>query len=69
MKAQTMASSLALLTSRRLGPLCLTQACGAFNDNLVKNAMIVLAVFRLGAGGTGLARVQKRHRALAAAQA
>jgi acyl-[acyl-carrier-protein]-phospholipid O-acyltransferase/long-chain-fatty-acid--[acyl-carrier-protein] ligase len=52
-----MASTLALLTSRRLGPLCLTQACGAFNDNLVKNAMIVLAVFKLGAGGTGLAAI------------
>src|ERR1700727_3232248 len=45
----------ALLFSRRLGPLCLTQTCGAFNDNLVKNAMIVLAIFKLGAGGAGLA--------------
>ncbi len=44
-----------LLFSRRLGPLCLTQACGAFNDNLVKNAMIVLAIFKLSAGGAGLA--------------
>jgi acyl-[acyl-carrier-protein]-phospholipid O-acyltransferase/long-chain-fatty-acid--[acyl-carrier-protein] ligase len=44
-----------LLISRRLGPLCLTQTCGAFNDNLVKNAMIVLAIFKLGAGGAGLA--------------
>jgi acyl-[acyl-carrier-protein]-phospholipid O-acyltransferase/long-chain-fatty-acid--[acyl-carrier-protein] ligase len=52
-----MASSLSLLTSRRLGPLCLTQTCGAFNDNLVKNAMIVLAMFKLGQGGTGLAAV------------
>src|ERR1700712_3164052 len=43
-----------LLFSRRLGPLCLTQTCGAFNDNLVKNAMIVLAIFRLGVGGAGL---------------
>lgn len=45
----------ALLFSRRLGPLCLTQTCGAFNDNLVKNAMIVFAIFKLGAGGAGLA--------------
>jgi acyl-[acyl-carrier-protein]-phospholipid O-acyltransferase/long-chain-fatty-acid--[acyl-carrier-protein] ligase len=44
-----------LLLSRRLGPLCLTQTCGAFNDNLVKNAMVVLAIFKLGAGGAGLA--------------
>jgi acyl-[acyl-carrier-protein]-phospholipid O-acyltransferase/long-chain-fatty-acid--[acyl-carrier-protein] ligase len=50
-----MASSLSLLASRRLGPLCLAQACGAFNDNLVKNAMVVLAIFQLGSGGTGLA--------------
>ena len=46
---------MSLLTSRRFGPLCLTQTCGAFNDNLVKNAMIVLAIFKLGAGGAGLA--------------
>ena len=46
---------MSLLTSRRLGPLCLTQACGAFNDNLVKNAMVVLAIFKLGSGGAGLA--------------
>ncbi len=44
-----------LLATRRLGPLCLTQTCGAFNDNLVKNAMVVLAIFKLGAGGAGLA--------------
>jgi acyl-[acyl-carrier-protein]-phospholipid O-acyltransferase/long-chain-fatty-acid--[acyl-carrier-protein] ligase len=49
-----MASSLSLLLSRRLGPLCAAQACGAFNDNLVKNAMVVLAIFQLGSGGTGL---------------
>jgi len=48
-------NTLSLLGSRRLGPLCLTQTCGAFNDNLVKNAMIVLAIFKLGAGGAGLA--------------
>jgi acyl-[acyl-carrier-protein]-phospholipid O-acyltransferase/long-chain-fatty-acid--[acyl-carrier-protein] ligase len=43
-----------LLTSRRLGPLCLTQSCGAFNDNLTKNAMVVLALFQMGEGGAGL---------------
>ncbi len=48
-------NALSLLLSRRLGPLCLAQACGAFNDNLVKNAMVVLAIFKLGAGGAGLA--------------
>jgi acyl-[acyl-carrier-protein]-phospholipid O-acyltransferase/long-chain-fatty-acid--[acyl-carrier-protein] ligase len=48
------ASPFALLKTRRLWPLTLAQACGAVNDNLVKNAMVVLAIFRLGAGGAGL---------------
>lgn len=47
-------SPLSLLKSRRLWPLTLTQSCGALNDNLVKNAMLVLALFRLGVGGAGL---------------
>jgi acyl-[acyl-carrier-protein]-phospholipid O-acyltransferase/long-chain-fatty-acid--[acyl-carrier-protein] ligase len=42
------------LKTRRLWPLALTQSCGALNDNLVKNAMVVLALFQLGTGGTGL---------------
>ncbi|MEA2770198.1 MAG: acyl-[acyl-carrier-protein]-phospholipid O-acyltransferase, partial [Acetobacteraceae bacterium] len=50
-----MNGTISLLASRRLGPLCLAQTCGAFNDNLVKNAMVVLAIFKLGAGGAGLA--------------
>jgi len=48
------ASSFHLIRSRRLWPLTLAQSCGALNDNLVKNAMIVLAIFRLGIGGAGL---------------
>ncbi len=55
MNVQPKAETMSLLASRRLGPLCLTQTCGAFNDNLVKNAMVVLAIFKLGAGGAGLA--------------
>lgn len=47
-------SPIGLLATRRLGPLVLTQACGALNDNLVKNAMVVLALFQLGQGGAGL---------------
>lgn len=47
-------SALGLLATRRLGGLALAQACGAFNDNLVKNAMVVLALFKLGIGGAGL---------------
>jgi acyl-[acyl-carrier-protein]-phospholipid O-acyltransferase / long-chain-fatty-acid--[acyl-carrier-protein] ligase len=45
---------LGLLQTRRLWPLALTQSCGAVNDNLVKNAMVVLGLFQLGIGGTGL---------------
>ena len=48
------ASPIGLLKTRRLWPLALTQSCGALNDNLVKNAMVVLALFQLGIGGTGL---------------
>jgi len=47
-------SPIGLLKTRRLWPLALTQSCGALNDNLVKNAMVVLAIFQLGAGGAGL---------------
>jgi acyl-[acyl-carrier-protein]-phospholipid O-acyltransferase / long-chain-fatty-acid--[acyl-carrier-protein] ligase len=47
-------SLIGLMRSRRLWPLTLAQSCGALNDNLVKNAMIVLAIFKLGIGGAGL---------------
>ncbi|MCR0985077.1 acyl-[ACP]--phospholipid O-acyltransferase [Roseomonas populi] len=40
----------AILT-RRLLPLVVAQGCGGFNDNLVKNALVILALFRLGEGG------------------
>ena len=35
-----------LSASRRLGPLLLTQTLGAVNDNLFKNALVVLILFR-----------------------
>jgi acyl-[acyl-carrier-protein]-phospholipid O-acyltransferase/long-chain-fatty-acid--[acyl-carrier-protein] ligase len=44
-------SILALLRTRRFWPLCVTQACGALNDNLVRNALVVLALFKSGAAG------------------
>ena len=44
-------TTLALLATRRFWPLCITQACGALNDNLVRNALVVLALFRAGAAG------------------
>ena len=47
-------SPLGLMKTRRLGPLLLAQSCGALNDNLVKNAMVVLAIFQLNSGGAGL---------------
>jgi acyl-[acyl-carrier-protein]-phospholipid O-acyltransferase / long-chain-fatty-acid--[acyl-carrier-protein] ligase len=42
---------LALFGSRRFWPLCTTQACTALNDNLVRNALVVLALDRAGAAG------------------
>ena len=47
-------SPIGLMKTRRLGPLVLAQSCGALNDNLVKNAMVVLAIFQLHIGGAGL---------------
>lgn len=45
-----------LLLTRRFLPLFLAQALGALNDNLFKNAMVLLIVFRAGEqGGAGLA--------------
>ena len=40
-----------LLTSRRLAPLLVTQTLGAINDNLFKNALVVLVLFKAAAGG------------------
>lgn len=35
-----------LLTSRRFLPLFWTQFCGAFNDNFLKNALVILVTYR-----------------------
>ena len=40
---------MSLLMSRRLGPLLVTQALGAINDNLFKNALVVLILFKAAA--------------------
>ncbi len=40
-----------LLTTRRFLPLFLSQALGALNDNLFKNALAVLALFKASEGG------------------
>ncbi len=47
---------MSLLASRRLAPLLVTQTLGAVNDNLFKNALVVLILFR-AAGGAGSAMV------------
>src|SRR5215471_16472676 len=49
-----MSSPFGLLATRRLGPLCLSQACGAFNDNLVKFGLVALVFFKLEVGDTRL---------------
>jgi acyl-[acyl-carrier-protein]-phospholipid O-acyltransferase/long-chain-fatty-acid--[acyl-carrier-protein] ligase len=46
-----------LLFSRRLWPLMATQMLGAVNDNLFKNALVVLALFKLTQGGPILVAV------------
>jgi acyl-[acyl-carrier-protein]-phospholipid O-acyltransferase/long-chain-fatty-acid--[acyl-carrier-protein] ligase len=46
-----MASAGTLLRSRRFLPLFATQMLGALNDNLFKNALVVLALYQLAAGG------------------
>ena len=40
-----------LLRSRRLGPLFVAQFLGAANDNLFKNALVILVVYRFGGAG------------------
>jgi MFS family permease len=51
------AGALALLTSRRFGPLFATQFLSAFNDNALKNALVLIIAYRaesVGAWGAGL---------------
>lgn len=45
---------MSLILSRRLGPLLATQALGAVNDNLFKNALVVLVLFQAAARGPAL---------------
>lgn len=49
-------SQFALLATKRLGPLFVTQFLGAFNDNLFKQAFIVLLTFGalIGSGNSGI---------------
>ena len=43
-------SQFRLLRKRRFGPLFWTQLLGAFNDNLYKNALLVLLAFNVVSG-------------------
>ena len=42
-----------LLLERRFGPFFLTQFFGAFNDNVYKNALIILIAFQSAGQGLG----------------
>jgi acyl-[acyl-carrier-protein]-phospholipid O-acyltransferase/long-chain-fatty-acid--[acyl-carrier-protein] ligase len=44
-------SALALLGSRRFGPLFAAQFLSAFNDNAVKNALVLMIAYRADSGG------------------
>lgn len=48
MSQESSASLFGLLTARRFGPLFLTQFLGAFNDNVFKNALVLLVAFHSG---------------------
>ncbi len=50
----TTPDSFSLLRSRRFLPLFLTQTLGALNDNLFKNALVVLILFKAAGGGAPL---------------
>src|SRR5215471_15073401 len=41
----------ALLASRRFGPLFATQFLSAFNDNALKNALVLMIAYRADAAG------------------
>lgn len=46
-----MRNSLHLLATQRFLPLFITQFLGAFNDNLFKNALVILITYRMAAAG------------------
>src|SRR5437764_14225956 len=47
--------ALALLGSRRFGPLSATQFLAAFNDNALKNALVLMIAYRADASSGGSA--------------
>src|SRR5215468_5962547 len=42
-----------LMTTRRFAPLFWCQFFSAFNDNFLKNALVILILFRVGGGHSG----------------
>jgi acyl-[acyl-carrier-protein]-phospholipid O-acyltransferase / long-chain-fatty-acid--[acyl-carrier-protein] ligase len=51
------AGALALLGARRFGPLFWTQFLSAFNDNALKNALVLMIAYRADAGARLLAQI------------
>ena len=44
-------SAIGLLVSRRFGPLFATQFLSAFNDNALRNALVLMIAYRADAAG------------------
>src|SRR5262245_40728972 len=42
-----------LMLARRFAPLFWCQFFGAFNDNFVKNVLVILILFKIGGAGSG----------------
>ena len=63
------AGALALLVSRRFGPLFATQFLSAFNDNALRNALVLMIAYRADAASQrfGSDHDPARRRALHAA--
>jgi len=51
------AGAAALLASRRFGPLFWAQFLSAFNDNAVKNALVLMIAYRAGDAGQMSAQI------------
>src|ERR1700712_4602176 len=52
-QARGFCMSASLMTTRRFAPLFWCQFFSAFNDNFLKNALVLLILFRLGGAGAG----------------
>ena len=54
---QKQAGRFSLFRTRRFAPLFIAQALGAFNDNIFRNALVILITYRLAQGGDGAALI------------